>query len=79
LVTANDFTSETASIALLSQTVVRLEDLLRKYMLFVQSVAGSDYLTDSRVHNGELSEAERAELRRIAASDRPSSAHTDRR
>jgi len=69
--TADDSTSETAAIALLSQTIVRLEELLRKYILFIQSVAGSDYLTDSQVQNDELSEADLAELRHIAASDRP--------
>jgi hypothetical protein len=67
LVTAGDFTPETADIMILSQTVVRLEDLLRKYICFVQGEAGTDYLGDRFVEDGDLSDADLAELRRIAA------------
>jgi hypothetical protein len=67
LVTGGDFTPETAAIMILSQTVVRLEELLRKYIRLVQGEAGTNYLGDRFVEDGELSDADLAELRRLAA------------
>jgi two-component system C4-dicarboxylate transport response regulator DctD len=55
------------AIGLLGQTVVRLEDLVRKYIRLVRNAAATDYLDDSHADDAGLSEAERAELRRIAA------------
>ena len=55
------------AITVLGQTVVRLEGLLRKYIQLVRGVAATDYLDDSRADDADLSGAERAELRRIAA------------
>jgi DNA-binding response OmpR family regulator len=55
------------AIGLLGQTVVRLEDLVRKYIRLVRGAAATDYLDDSHPDGAGLSAAERAELRRIAA------------
>ena len=44
----------------------RLEDLVRKYIRLVRAAAATDYLDDARADDADLSETERAELRRIA-------------
>jgi DNA-binding response OmpR family regulator len=55
------------AIRILGQTVGRLEDLVRKYIRLVRGAAATDYLDDARADDADLSDAERAELRRIAA------------